>query len=254
MSPWGVCVGDNPESLILTGATRGIGLAITRGFLASGWRVAGCYHQDEVAAQAARDEFATYGNRFFLARCDVSKEQGLGVFVGEAILRHGPPAVALHNAGFTCDDLIVKATEDDWDSVLSVHLGGARNLSKLCLPLMMSSGGGHLVFVSSLVATTGAVGQAAYVSAKAAEVGLARSLAREYGHRHIRCNVVLPGFHDTRLSEDMSPEARQALFSRHLLPTPPSLEETASFFLWLASTQGVSGQVFNLDSRLPGWL
>jgi 3-oxoacyl-[acyl-carrier protein] reductase len=254
MSPGGTRVGDNSKLLILTGVTRGIGQALARRFLASGWVVAGCYHQDEIAAQATRNEFEPFGEKYFLSKCDVTDEKATGAFVEEAVRRYGPPEAAIHNAGFTRDGLILKTTENDWDAVLSVHLGGARNLAKGCLPTMMRSGGGHLIFVSSITATTGAVGQAAYVSAKAAEIGLARSLAREYGSRHVRCNVVLPGFHDTKLSEKMSTEARQTMLLRHVLWEPPSFQETASFFSWLVDTQGVSGQVFNLDSRFPGWL
>jgi 3-oxoacyl-[acyl-carrier protein] reductase len=105
-----------------------------------------------------------------------------------------------------------------------------------------------------VVATTGNIGQASYVAAKAGLFALARSAAREYGSKNIRVNVVCPGFHQTRLSGNLSPEAEEAIRKKHLLGRTTDLQEVADFMVWLASAQTISGQVFNLDSRLPGWL
>jgi 3-oxoacyl-[acyl-carrier protein] reductase len=149
---------------------------------------------------------------------------------------------------------LVNATEEDWDRMAAVHLGGARHLAASCLRSMLEARGGNLLFLSSVVATTGNIGQGAYSAMKAAVVGFSRCLAREYGPRNIRSNVVLPGFHPTRLAEGLSPEAVEAIRSRHLLPETASMEEVASFCRWLSGTRTISGQVFNLDSRLPGWL
>ena len=105
-----------------------------------------------------------------------------------------------------------------------------------------------------MVATTGNIGQGAYTAAKAGLIGLARSLAQEYGGKNIRANVVCPGFHKTRIAENLSAEAEEAIRQRHLLGRTTDLKEVADFMVWLAGTQTISGQVFNLDSRLPGWL
>jgi 3-oxoacyl-[acyl-carrier protein] reductase len=104
------------------------------------------------------------------------------------------------------------------------------------------------------VSTTGNIGQVSYVSAKAGVIGLARSLAREYGARNIHVNVVLPGFHKTKLSGELSPEAEEAIHKKHLLPVTADLKEVFDFVVWLVGTKSISGQVFNLDSRIPGWL
>jgi 3-oxoacyl-[acyl-carrier protein] reductase len=247
-------MGDNGRLLILTGGTRGIGRAIALKFLSAGWSVATCYHQDEIAAQSFRRVADLFGDRLFLTRCDVTDGAAVSFFVDEAVTRFAPPVCAIHNAGFVRDSLLPNVSEEDWDAVSAVHLGGARNLAMACLPTMLRSGGGQLLFVSSIAATTGGVGQASYASAKAAEIGLARHLAREYGKQNIRCNTVLPGFHETRLSERLSSEAVQLLRSRHLLANTTSLDEMTGFLLWLADTQTISGQIFNLDSRMTGWI
>ncbi|HJT22952.1 MAG TPA: SDR family oxidoreductase, partial [bacterium] len=142
----------------------------------------------------------------------------------------------------------------EWDATMGVHLSGAFHLSKACLKPMLKQKSGHLVFISSVVATMGNIGQGAYTAAKAGVIGLSRSLAKEYGGRNIRCNVVCPGFHKTRIADNLSPEAEEAIRKRHLLGKTTDLNEVGDFMVWLASTQTISGQVFNLDSRLPGWL
>ena len=132
---------------------------------------------------------------------------------------------------------ILNIEETQWDETLQVHLKGAFHLSQTLLKPLMKQEGGHIIFISSIVASTGNIGQAAYTSAKAGLVGLARSLAQEYGSRNIRVNVVNPGFHKTRLAEGLTPEAEAAILSRHLLGKSADLDEVCTFFLWLASSE-----------------
>ncbi|HXL72653.1 MAG TPA: SDR family oxidoreductase, partial [bacterium] len=160
----------------------------------------------------------------------------------------------IHNAGSTQNARLINVEESQWDETLDVHLKGAFFLSKACVRPMMKQKGGSLIFISSVVATTGNIGQGSYVAAKAGLFGLARSAAREYGSKNIRVNVVCPGFHKTQLSGNLSPEAEQAIQQKHLLPRMTDIHEVADFMVWLAATKTISGQVFNLDSRLPGWL
>lgn len=240
--------------VLITGGTRGIGLSLAKAFAKAGWSVAGCYHADEVSAGQASQELSALTRDFQLSKCDVSKPEEVGALVEGVLDKWGRLDCAIHNAGATWNARILNVEEKEWDATMEVHLTGAFHLSKTCLKPMLKQKSGHLIFVSSVVATTGNIGQGAYAAAKAGLIGLSRSLAREYGARNIRVNTVCPGFHKTRVADNLSPEAEEAIRKRHLLGKTTDLDEVADFMTWLAGTQTVSGQLFNLDSRLPGWL
>ncbi len=240
--------------ILITGGTRGIGLALGKAFAQKGWSVAACYHQDEEAARQASRDFPAITQDFWINRCDVSDRDQVGAMMEGVLEKWGRLDCAIHNAGATWNARLLNVEEAQWDATMNVHLTGAFHISKACLKPMLKQKSGHLVFISSIVATTGNIGQGAYTAAKAGLIGLARSLAKEYGNRNIRTNVVCPGFHKTRIADNLSPEAEEAIRKRHLLGKTSELKEVVDFVVWLAGTQTISGQVFNLDSRLPGWL
>ncbi len=241
-------------SVLITGGTRGIGLALVKAFLGKGWKVAACYHLDEIDAQKALEECSAISGDFFLQKIDVSREASVGEMIKAIIGKWGTLDCVIHNAGSTQNARMINVEESQWDETLGVHLKGAFLLAKTCLRPMMKQKSGNFIFISSVVATTGNVGQVSYVAAKSGVIGLARSLAREYGSKNIRANVVCPGFHKTRLSGNLSSEAEQAIREKHLLGSTTDINEVADFMLWLANSRTISGQIFNLDSRLPGWL
>lgn len=242
------------SSILITGGTRGIGLALCETFARAGWKVSTCWHQDEEAAKAAQDRLSALTQDLHLERADVTKEPDAAGLVGRAVEKWGSLDCLIHNAGATWNARLLNIEEGQWEDTLAVHLKAAFFLSQAALRPMMKRKDGQLIFVSSVVASTGNIGQGSYTAAKAGVMGLMRSLAAEYGGRNIRANVVCPGFHKTRLAEGLSQEAEEAIRKKHLLGKTTDLGEACRFFLWLAGTKTVSGQVFNLDSRLPGWL
>jgi 3-oxoacyl-[acyl-carrier protein] reductase len=244
----------NNPSVLITGGTRGIGLALAKNFLQKGWSVSTCYHQDEADAQKAHGELSAISSNFSIVKSDITQETSVIQLVQGTLEKWGRLDCVIHNAGSTQNARLINVEEAQWDETLDVHLKGAFLLSKACVRPMMKQKGGSLIFISSVVATTGNIGQVSYVAAKAGLMGLARSVALEYGSKNIRVNVVCPGFHKTRLSGNLTPEAEEAIKENHLLNTTTDLQEVADFMVWLASTKTISGQVFNLDSRLPGWL
>lgn len=241
-------------SILITGGTRGIGLTLCKTFAEKGWQVASCYHEDEAAARAARDEMSKLAPDFLLLKGDVSLEEPVGEMVKAAVEKFGRLDCVVHNAGFTLNARLLNIEEDQWEATMGVHLKGAFWLAKACLRPMLKQKSGQFIFISSVVATTGNIGQGSYTAAKAGVTGLMRSLAAEYGGKNIRANVVCPGFHKTKLSDNLTPEAEEAIRKKHLLNTTTDIHETAGFMVWLAGTKTISGQVFNLDSRLPGYL
>ena len=241
-------------SILITGGTRGIGLALGAAFLKGGWKLTTCYHQDDASAEAARREYSLLSLDFQIIKCDVSREKPVEELVQATVQKWGGLDCAIHNAGATWNARIPNVEELQWEDTLGVHLKGAFLVSRACLKPMIKKKSGHILLVSSIVASTGNIGQASYTAAKAGVLGLMRSMAREYGGRNIRCNAVFPGFHKTRLADGLSSEAEENIRKKHLLDSTADLGEVTQFVFWLAGTQSISGQVFNLDSRIPGWI
>ena len=157
------------------------------------------------------------------------------------------------NAGITDDHLLLKMSEQSWDSVMETNLKGAFLTAKAAAKIMMKQRprGGHIVFISSYSAFHPPTGQANYAAAKAALTGLAKSLAQELGGRNIRVNVVVPGFMETKMTQDLSEEVRSVTQEKHTLSEFNTAEATGKFLRCLhLEMEHTSGQVFNLDSRI----
>ena len=171
----------NNPSVLITGGTRGIGLALVKKFLEKNWSVSTCYHQDEEDAKKAQDELSAIGPHFSITKSDITHAVSVNQLVQDTLSKWGRLDCVIHNAGSTQNARLINVEESQWDETLDVHLKGAFLLSKACLRPMMKQKGGSLIYISSVVATTGNIGQASYTAAKAGLFGLARSTAQEYG-------------------------------------------------------------------------
>jgi len=161
--------------------------------------------------------------------------------------------VLIANAGLTRDGAVTGLAPEDFNEVVSVNLRGAFLCSRAALKFMLRQRSGHIVLIGSRAARHGTRGQSAYAAAKAGLAGLAQSLAREYGARNIRCNVVLPGFLETRMTAGLSAQRREETREEHTLGRFNTVGNAARFIAFLARLDHVSGQVFTLDSRLDRW-
>jgi 3-oxoacyl-[acyl-carrier protein] reductase len=157
------------------------------------------------------------------------------------------------NAGLIRDGAVTGLTGADFTDVMGTNLRGAFLCARAALKPMLAQRGGHIIFIGSRAARAGTRGQSLYAAAKAGLVGLAQSIAREYGARNIRCNVVLPGFLETRLTAGLSAVRREEIRAEHVLGRFNTVENAARFIAFLARLDHVSGQVFTLDSRLDRW-
>jgi len=158
--------------------------------------------------------------------------------------------VLINNAAITGDKLFARLEEADWDAVLDTNLKGAFLCSRAAAKRMIKQRDGSIVQIGSYSALHPPIGQAAYAASKAGLIGLTKSLAKELGPRNIRVNCVLPGFLETRMTAALSAEARAAALDRHALGRFNTVEEAARFVQTLCSLNHVSGQVFQLDSRV----
>jgi NAD(P)-dependent dehydrogenase (short-subunit alcohol dehydrogenase family) len=161
--------------------------------------------------------------------------------------------VLVANAGLTRDGAITGLKAEDFSEAVNTNLRGAFLCARSALKLMMAQRRGHILFIGSRAARCGTAGQSVYAAAKAGLVGLAQSIAREYGTRNIRCNVVLPGFLETPMTEGLRTERREEIRGEHALGRFNTVENAARFIAFLADLDHVSGQVFTLDSRIDRW-
>jgi 3-oxoacyl-[acyl-carrier protein] reductase len=161
--------------------------------------------------------------------------------------------VLIVNAGLTRDGAVTSLTSDDFNEVVNANLRGAFLCARAALKFMLRQRSGHIVFIGSRAARHGTRGQSAYAAAKAGLIGLAQSLAKEYGARNIRCNVVLPGFLETRMTAGVSAGRREEIRAEHALGRFNTVGNAARAVAFLARLDHVSGQVFTLDSRMDRW-
>lgn len=161
----------------------------------------------------------------------------------------------IHNAGITRDSLVLKMSETDFSDVLNVHLKGAFLCSQAALKIMIKQRQGHLIQIGSYSALCGPTGQANYAAAKAGLIALSQSLAAEYGPRGIRANVILPGFLDTKMTRHLLEDEtqHQRILNSHTLGNLNTPQDTARFIAFLHTLPAISGQVFQLDSRISRW-
>ncbi|MDF1825348.1 MAG: SDR family oxidoreductase [Verrucomicrobiales bacterium] len=156
----------------------------------------------------------------------------------------------VNNAGMTRDGLFARQHPDDWNEVIDTNLKGTHLCSQAASLIMMRQRNGHIINIGSYSADHPPAGQTAYAAAKAGLIGLTKSFARELGKRNLRINCILPGFLETKMTAGISGAAKDAALRRHQLGRFNSIEEAARFITFLASTENISGQIFQLDSRV----
>ena len=161
--------------------------------------------------------------------------------------------VLIANAGITRDATMLNLPAKDFDEVLDTNLRGTFLCARAAIKMMVRQRSGHILLIGSRSGKNGPRGQTAYAAAKAGLVGFAQSVAKEYGGRNIRCNVVLPGFLETKMTASALEKRREQILAEHALGRFNTPENAARAIAFLARLENVSGQVFTLDSRIDRW-
>jgi 3-oxoacyl-[acyl-carrier protein] reductase len=162
------------------------------------------------------------------------------------------PTILVNNAGVTRDQLLLRMSEDDWETVLDTNLRSVYRLSKACLRGMMKTRTGRIISIASVVGSMGNAGQANYAAAKAGMMGFSRSLAREVGSRGITVNVVAPGFIDTDMTRDLNEAQREAMLKDIPLKRLGEAEDIAATVSFLASSSAsyITGQTIHVNGGM----
>ena len=219
---------------VVTGGCRGIGAAIVRRFVEDGAAgVAILEWNFELAAETAR-QIDPSGGKVLAIACDVSKDAEVKEAIDRTLEKFGTIDILVNNAGITRDAMFHKMTDEAWDAVLGVNLGGAYHTCKYVVPIMRAKAYGRIVNISS-VSAFGNVGQANYAASKGAIIGFTKTLAKEGGPKNITANCIAPGYIDTDMYKAVPPE----IIAEHLKLIPLKRlgrpEEIASAASFLAS-------------------
>ncbi len=222
------------QTALVTGATRGIGLAIARRLAADGAKVIGTATTDEGAARitTAMAEAEQPGEGICL---DVTDPVATDAALVALEARHGVVTILVNNAGITRDNLLLRMKDDEWDAIMATNLKPAFRLARALLRGMMKARQGRIIQIGSVVGSSGNPGQVNYAAAKAALIGFTKALAQEVGSRSITVNCVAPGFIDTDLTKSLPEAARGSLLARIPLGRLGTPEDVAHAVAYLAS-------------------
>ncbi len=231
----------DPRIVLVTGGSRGIGLACAERFKALGDHVAVTYNSSPPP------------EGFFGVRCDVTNTEEVDHAFAEIESEFGGPVeILVSNAGVTRDGLLLRMSEDDFASVIDANLTASYRVTKRAARGMLKARKGRIILMSSVVGMSGAAGQANYAASKAGLVGLARSLARELGSRGITVNVVAPGPVETDMTAVLGDDRMRAIIAAVPLERAASADEIAGAVAFLASADAgyITGAVLPVDGGL----
>jgi 3-oxoacyl-[acyl-carrier protein] reductase len=236
------------KTAFVTGSTRGIGRAIAEALHGAGAKVAILGRELERARSVA----AELGDRAWGVACDVAQAAQVEAALADAEKALGPIDILVNNAGVTRDNILLRLTDEDWNTVLDANLKGSFNTIRGAIKGMMKRRSGRIINITSIVGLTGNKGQANYSASKAGLIGLTKSVAKEYASRNILANCVAPGFIETDMTHALPAEARATLLKEIALGRLGRPEDVAGTVLFLASDLAgyITGQVLVVDGGM----
>lgn len=237
---------------IVTGGSRGIGRATAEALAEAGAHVVVNYARSEAEAAEVVAGITSRGGKAEAVRFDVAVSSEAEAAITEIAKRLGRLDVLVANAGISIDGLLVQLKDETLTKVFDVNVRGAIACARAAMKVMMRARTGRIVFVSSVVGETGNAGQTAYAASKAALLGVAKSLAKEYGKRGVTVNAVTPGYVETDMTKDLPAAAKEAMLAAVPLGRAATAREIAAPIVFLASDEAayVTGAVLRVNGGM----
>lgn len=236
------------KTAVITGAAKGIGRATAIRFAKEGCNIVLNYRSsisDELIT-----EIEGYGVECMPFKADVSKFDEAEMLIKEAKKKFGSVDVLVNNAGITRDMLIMRMSENEFDSVISTNLKGAFNTIRFASNIMLKQRAGAIINMSSVVGLIGNAGQANYAASKAGVIGLTKATAKELAARGVTCNAIAPGFIETDMTDVLSDEVKNQMLASIPLKRFGNADEVAEVCVFLAKNRYITGQVINVDGGM----
>ncbi|MFQ5589344.1 MAG: SDR family NAD(P)-dependent oxidoreductase [Nitrospiria bacterium] len=236
--------------ILITGASGGLGQALCRGFSKDNVRLGLHCFQNQAAVDALRGSLENSTCDARVLRADLGKPAAVHQLFEEIRETWGGLEVLIHSAASNRNRLFCDVPSSEWEDQIQLNLSGTFYCMREAANIMHAQKNGHIINIASLAAFTGRRGQSAYTASKRGLIALSQSAAKEWGRDGIQVNVVCPGFLPTAMTAGLNTKQKKRLISENVLGHPSSLDEVSEFIRGLSKMRHVSGQVFNLDSRI----
>jgi 3-oxoacyl-[acyl-carrier protein] reductase len=242
----------NGKTVLITGASRGIGSGIARVFAQNGANVAFTYSSSEAPALALQEELSKLGVKVKAYKSDASSFEACEKLASEVMSDFDSLDALINNAGITKDNLLMRMSEEDFDKVIEVNLKSVFNMTKAFQRVFLKQRNGSIINISSIVGVKGNAGQANYAASKAGMIGFTKSVALELGSRNIRANVIAPGFIETEMTDKLDEAVVEQWRTGIPLKRGGTPEDVANACLFFASdlSSYITGQVLLVDGGM----
>lgn len=236
---------------LITGGTRGIGKGIVECFAAQGAKVAFTYAGSVEKAKELENSLKSI-TEVKSYQSDASDFEAAQELVDNVLVDFGKIDILINNAGITKDNLMLRMSKEDWDTIIKVNLDSVFNLTKAVIKPMMKAKSGSIINMTSVVGIKGNAGQANYAASKAGVIGFTKSIALELGSRNIRCNAIAPGFIETEMTATLDEKTVQGWVEQIPLKRGGQPEDVANACIFLGSELSgyITGQVLNVDGGM----